>query len=207
MKQTQYVEEVFDETPCDKKASEVDVEVEMESEIDPVEYERRIEQQLRRDIERDIKSSEDERKRSEIKSRLAKKMIDEYYKGNPDDAPYYVTSMLGVLRDDREAEPISTILKNIPEDDITALETEVKKLNARQTEIFECFCDKEKFKDLRSKRMTGQYVSEYKKIEGLKSVLLDRLQMIYLGKPFGESFNSNFCEPTNYNGQNREYRF
>lgn len=135
-------------------------------------------------------------------------MIDEYYKDNPDDAPYYITRALDNGENEEEAAPtLTTVLSDIPEDEINALETEVKKLNARQTEIFEYFCDKEKFKELRSKQMTGQYVSEYKKIEGLKSVLLDRLQMIYLGKPFGESFNSNFCEPVKNNGLSREYRF
>ena len=200
--------QVYEEAPCDIKACEDEADVEMESEIDPVEYERRMEQQLRRDIERDIKSSENERKITEIKSRLAKKMIDEYYKGNPDDAPYYIKRMLNDSRDDDDNESVTRkAILNISEDDITALETEVKKLNARQTEIFEYFCDKEKFKELRSKAMTGQYVSEYKKIEGLKSILLDRLQMVYLGRPFGTSCNSNFCEPMYNNGQNREYRF
>lgn len=169
-------------------------------EFDPVKYEQRVEQRLRQQIERDIKKSKDEREKSEIGRRLAKKLLDEYYGDKLNDAPYYITRMLG--KDDEDESAL-----NIPKDDVDALENEVKKLNARQTEIFEHFCNKEKFNELRSKRMTGQYVSEYKKIEGLKSVLLDRLQMVYLGKPFGESFNSNFCEPQNYNGQNREYRF
>ncbi len=201
--------EEYEDEACEEKVCEYDggisVDVEKE-EFDPVKYEQRMEKQMRHDIERDIKSSKEEREQMEIKRRLAKKMIDEYYKGNVDDAPHYIRSML-IDREDEKIRSVSERILNIPEDDINALEAEVKKLNARQTEIFEYFCDKEKFKELRSRLMTGQYVSEYKKIEGLKSVLLDRLQMIYLGKPFGESFNSNFCEPVKHNGLDREYRF
>lgn len=196
----------YEDEVCEEKACGYDGEISVEKEeFDPVKYEQRMEERMRHDIERDIKTSKEEREQMEIKRRLAKKMIDEYYKGNPDDAPYYIRSML--TDSDREDEEIRPRIIDIPEDDIKALETEVKKLNARQTEIFEHFCDKEKFNELRSKAMTGQYVSEYKKIEGLKSILLDRLQMIYLGKPFGESFNSNFCEPVNHNGLDRAYRF
>lgn len=196
----------YEDEACEEKACEYDgIPVEKEA-FDPVKYEQRMEERMRHDIERDIKKSKEECEQTEIKRRLAKKMIDEYYKGNSNDAPYYIRSMLVVREDDAEPSFVKSI-SDIPEDDIKALETEVKKLNARQTEIFECFCDKEKFNELRSKAMTGQYVSEYKKIEGLKSILLDRLQMIYLGKPFGESFNSNFCEPVNHNGLDRSYRF
>lgn len=153
-----------------------------EKEFTPEDFEKRFREELINDIESYNKQKENEKIVNEIRERVGKEMKDKYFpNGVPEDAPYYVFDKLGLGREHKCSQLQERIRDgvDISEEEIKELQKRGKELQDRQHQIIGYFLDENTYKELSKKNLAGSLVSEYKKIEGLKSALIDRLQAGY----------------------------
>lgn len=153
-----------------------------EKEFTPEDFEKRFREELINDIESYKKQKENEKVANEIRGRVGNEMKEKYFPdGVPEDAPYYIFDKLGLGFEHKRSQLMEHIRGgvDISEEEIKELQKRGKKLQDRQNQIIGYFFDENIYKELSKKGLMGSLVSEYKKIEGLKSALLDRLQAGY----------------------------
>ena len=151
-----------------------------EKEFTPEDFEKRFREELINDIESYNKEKEKQKIVSEIRERVGKEMKDKYFpNGVPEDAPYFIFDKLGLGLEHKRSQLQDRLCVDISEEEIKELQKRGKELQDRQHQIIGYFLDENTYKELSKKGLTGSLVSEYKKIEGLKSALLDRLQAGY----------------------------
>lgn len=151
-----------------------------EKEFTPEDFEKRFREELINDIESYNKEKEKQKIISEIRERVVKEMKDKYFpNGIPEDAPYFIFDRLGLGLERKCSQLQDRLCVDISEEEIKELQKCGKELQDRQHQIIGYFLDKNTYKELCKKNLAGSLVSEYKKIEGLKSALLDRLQAGY----------------------------
>lgn len=162
-------------------------------------YEAEVTKDMTEDIEDYLAGKELSEKRIAIQNKVAKKLKDKYFKdGLPKDLPFKIREAINAQEsedkccDIEEAKLGHSRAVKLSDEDIKKLQSEVKKLQKRQNEIVELVLNKEKYLEKDNLNLMGSYVSEYKKLEGLKSNYLDRLQSAYCAEP--SYFDKNFCE-------------
>lgn len=141
----------------------------------------------------------------EARKEMAEEILIEYYpEGIPDGLPNNIRYQLGLEQDEGTFVESDNKVE-LCEEDIKHIVNRAIELNKRQNQIFETFIDKESYTIACKNNLCGNLVSEYKKIEGLKSNLLDTLQAAYVGHTFGNQFDKHFCEPGNCEDCNRRF--
>jgi len=180
-------------------------------EFTPEDFEKRFREELIDDIESYNKQKENEKIANEIRERVGKEMKDKYFpNGVPEDAPYYIFDKLGLGLEHKRSQLQERLRGgvDISEEEIKELQKRGKELQDRQHQIIGYFFDENTYKELSKKGLTGSLVSEYKKIEGLKSALLDRLQAGYNKKWADDvTFLAIFSEERNYDTYDVNHRF
>lgn len=180
-----------------------------EKEIIPEEFEKCFRAKLIDDIESYNKQKENEKITNEIRERVGKEMREKYFpNGVPEDVPYCIFYKLGLKRKYSQLQERIRGEVDISEEEIKELQKRGKELQDRQHQIIGYFFDENTYKELVKKNLTGSLVSEYKKIEGLKSALLDRLQAGYNKKWVDTvTFLAIFSEERNHNTYDTNHRF
>ncbi len=172
-------------------------------------FEKRFRKELIDDIESYNKEKENKKIAEEIQERVGKEMLKKYFpNGIPEDAPYYIFDKLGVKRDNFQLRERIRNSFNLSEEELRKLQNRGKEIQDRQHQIIGYFFDEKTYKDLRDKNLTGSLVSEYKKLEGLKSALLDRLQAAYNKRWCDDAtFSSVFSEEREHDTYDVNHRF
>lgn len=181
----------------ERKATSIerDYDNSKDTEFNPEEFETRLTESLDADITDFLLQAEIDKQKEEIKAKVAEKIKNKYFKnGLPNKLPYSIRDFLCPAEDKCIETPASMHSVHLSDEDITKLQSKIKEFQTRQNEIIELILDKEKYISDDHKNLIGSYVSEYKKIEGIKSNYLDRLQAGYCNSSVGD-FNNHFCEP------------
>jgi len=199
-------EKCYDEEVVYGVANDEGADNACEKEFDPVKY-----KEVRKAaILKDINGRKRRKEREQLEDKLCKEALEEVYAELTDEEkeylPRHAKEVLGLAPESEFVAEKDPYELTGSEEEIAKFKQNVRDIQARQNEIMEIFVEKDKYTALG--KSSGYLVSEYKKLEGLKSIYLDKLQAIYNGRVLsGWNNSNNFCEPIKDNGLDRDSRF